>query len=171
MPGYPSLQDRRPQGAPVTGTPSARNLTHTVFLATLEDTMLAVTDSSMSMDLDVLRALVDVFDAGANLVEPSELVLRSHRSVEDVERALAGMRHHRPELLRAIYAEGRVVAVTGVTAAGRHLARTWSSADEALTRPTQGRGAILRRQSLRILIGAAVAAVVRVMVDHLPPRD
>ncbi len=131
--------------------------------------MLAVTDSSV--DADVLRSLADAFDAGAELVEPSELVLRSYRSADEVEVALAAMLRHRPELFRAVLSEGRVVAITGVTAAGRHIARTWSSAADASALSSEGRGAALRRRSLRILIGAAMAVILKVAGEHLPPRD
>jgi hypothetical protein len=76
------------------------------------------------VDAAVLRLLAETLDAGAELVEPSELVLRSMWSADDVDRALAAMGSHRPELFRAVLdADGRVVAVTGVTAAGYRLVR------------------------------------------------
>lgn len=142
----------------------------TVYLASLRSVRwLSVTDSSV--DADILRSLADAFDAGADLIEPSELLL-SCRSADDVDCALAAMRRHRPELFRAVLdGGGRIVAITGITPAGRHIARTWSSAAETSAGSSEGRGATLCRQTLRMLIGAAVAVVVRVVSDHLPLRD
>lgn len=123
-----------------------------------------------TVDGAVLRALVEALDAGAGLVEPSELVLLSNRSSEAVDGALAAMRRHRPELFRAVLdAEGRVVAVTGVTAAGRRLAQASLPAPRTSTGLGAARGASLRRQSLRVAIGVAVGVIVRVVTDHLLP--
>lgn len=92
----------------------------TAYLASWHGYDTCVANSSM--DVSILAFLAAAFDAGAVLVEPDDLMRRSDRSAHDVNSALAAMCQHRPEVIRAVVVEDRVVAVTGLTVAGWHLA-------------------------------------------------
>lgn len=78
--------------------------------------------ANSSVDVSILACLAAAFDAGAVLVEPRDLMRRSDRSARDVNCALAAMCQHHPEVIQAVVVEDRVVAVTGLTVAGWHLA-------------------------------------------------
>ncbi|WP_155256603.1 hypothetical protein [Salinispora pacifica] len=122
-----------------------------------------------SVDVSILAFLAAAFDAGAVLVEPRDLMQRSDRSAHDVNSALAAMCQHHPEVIRAVVVEDRVVAVTGLTVAGWHLATCLAVGLSGA--PPKGRGVPLVRGSVRVLFGAVVAVFIRVLSDCLLSDD